>query len=162
MGRHTLDTWVVEIDYKVGSTQHCKRAQHAEHVVSVVVVEENTLVVHGPGFLGRPERVVEIVFTVDPDCSTPGSQYDQTVYNSDLEKMFCQVRWFIGSMPGTRVGLEIIELKVRLHRSVIKWPLMRSRRNLIFEILNKLTRPLVPSPINQSFGFPPTTKRLLY
>ena len=89
MSGHTLYTRVVEVDDKVSRTQHCKGAQHAEHVVSVVVVEENTLVVHGPGLLGRPERVVEVVFTVDPDSGTPGSQYDQTVYNSDLGKMLC-------------------------------------------------------------------------
>lgn len=82
MSGDTLHARVVQIDDQVGSPQHGEGAQHAEHVVTIVVVEEDALVVHGPRLLGRPEGVVKIVFAVDPDSSTPGCQHDQAVYNS--------------------------------------------------------------------------------
>ena len=104
MSGDTLHARVVQIDDQVGSPQHGEGAQHAEHVVTIVVVEEDALVVHGPRLLGRPEGVVKIVFAVDPDSSTPGCQHDQAVYNSYLQEISGKLRYGL-NLPGSKAGL---------------------------------------------------------
>ena len=85
MGRHTLHTGVVEVDNEVGGTEHGEGGQEIEHVLPIVVVEEDAFAVVGSGLLGRTEGVGEVVVSVDPDGCSPSCDYCDRVDNSNLK-----------------------------------------------------------------------------